>query len=71
MSLESQNLGWSSFALASYGGQPSPVSSGTYPQFKVFAVFWPASRSLKGEGWGDRGDLNPRPLVPQTSALTN
>src|SRR5206468_11148649 len=21
--------------------------------------------------WGDRGDLNPRPLVPQTSALTS
>ena len=51
MSLESQNLEWSSFALASYGGQPSPVSSGTYPEFKVFAVFWPASRSLKGEGF--------------------
>ena len=24
-----------------------------------------------GKEWGDRGDLNPRPLVPQTSALTS
>jgi len=26
---------------------------------------------MKGKKWGDRPDSNRRPLVPQTSALTN
>jgi len=35
--------------------------------------FWPAIRSSsqKSEGWGGKPDLNRRPPVPQTGALTN
>ena len=29
------------------------------------------TKTCKGRKWGDRWDPNPRPLVPQTSALTN
>ena len=30
-----------------------------------------AIRLFIGDNWGDRGELNPRPPVPQTGALTN